>query len=73
MIAAVREVLAWWRRRIALRRAPRMSEIERLRATLATEAKRHGRTALIRRRLTAAMSARLAAEQGKRFHQRKSA
>ncbi len=55
----------WWRRRVLLRQAPTPAEIERLKARLAERAKHHRERAHYRRALQNAVTARLAAEQGR--------
>lgn len=58
-------VIAWWRRRCALRKAPSPAEIERLKARVAERAKNHRERAHYRRALRHAVTARLAAELGR--------
>lgn len=61
----VPSILRWWRRRGLLRQAPSPAEITRLRERVALKAKHHRERAHYRRALQNAVTARLAAEQGR--------
>jgi hypothetical protein len=63
----VPSILRWWRRRGLLRQAPSPAEIERMKARLAERAKHHRERAHYRRALQNAVTARLAAEQGRQL------
>lgn len=66
-------VLRWWRRRALLKQAPSPAEIERLKARIALKAKHHRERAHYRRALQNAVTARLAAEQGRTITPRRTA